>query len=284
MNRLVLILIVMLGVNAMAQEAAKKALLTIEEHAYFKKFNKKWKKTKEVDWEKSVQEAESIEELNKLFNEYSDLFAQTSSFSMGNSTATNEIEFIEYMIKVEGVLANDFAPDWSEEDRMKWRGELEEFMVLEKENKKKKDQMARFQKMTAMVADFSKKFPKIWEDSKESAFENTSSIAIVGGSEIAVTKDQYGVASLSVFFDTEDDAKMAEKLMEELVLIIEENVEKGYKQGNDMDAEYTGSMRKKYQFEGEKFAETAKKPTVAIGVLKNKKGVKVVVTEPVFGH
>lgn len=267
-----------------AQETAKSALLEIEQYAYHKKFSKKWWKTKRTDWIQSVNDAKSIEELNVLFNEFSDLFAQASSFSMGNCMATSEIEFVQYMMEVEGVLGTDFVGDWAPNDRQNWRGELEEFIVKENEKKKKADQMARFQKMTSIVKDFSNKFPELWEDSKKNAFGNSASITLNGGTEIEITKDQYGVASFSVFFDTEGDEQMAKKLMEELMAIISENVGEGYKQGNDMDTEYTGSMKKNYQFEGEKFAETAKKPTVAIGVLKSTTGVKVVITEPVFGH
>jgi len=284
MKKLILALTVLFSLGAIAQQTAKDALIDIERHAYHKKFSKKWAKTKKADWEKSVESAGSIEELNKLFNEYSDLFAQSTSFSMGNSTATNEVEFVKYMMEVEGVLGEDFVQDWSSEDRKIWQGDMEKFIVLEEEKKKKEDQMARFQKMTAMVKDFTKKFPTIWEDSKKNVFKNSTDVTIKGGSEIEITKDEYGVSSFNVFFDTEGDNEMAKKLMEEFIMVIEENVGEGYKAGNDMDPEYTGSMKKNYQFEGEKFSETAKKPTVAIGTLKDKAGVKVVITEPVFGH
>lgn len=284
MKRIILLLIVLINIGALAQQTAKKALLDIEQHAFHKKFSKKWAKEKKSDWEKSVNDAGSIEELNKLFNDYSDLFAQSTSFSMGNSSATNEVEFVKYMMEVEGVLGADLVENWTADARKQWQGEMEEFIVLQTEKKKKEDQMVRFQKMTGMVKDFTKKFPTIWEDSKKNAFANSKEIAIKGGSEIEVTLDEYGVASFNVFFDTEGDDQMATKLMDEFIDVIESNVGEGYKQGNDMDPAYTGSIKKNYQFEGEKFAETAKKPTVAIGTLKDKSGVKVVITEPVFGH
>lgn len=284
MKNLIVLFSLLLSTGAFAQEMAKKTLLDIEQHAYQKKFSKKWAKEKKTDWEKSVQDAGSIEELNQLFNEFSDLFAQTTSFSMGNSSAKTEIEFVKYMMEVEGVLGNDFSKDWSDEDRVNWRGDLEHFLVQEEEKKKKKDQMARFQMMTAIVKDFTKKFPELWEDSKKNAFKNSGSVTLSGGTEIAITKDHYGVSSFSVLFDTEGDAQLAKKLSEELMEVIEANVEEGYRPGNEMNPEFVGAIKKVYQFEGEKFAETAKRPTVSIGVVKEVPGVKVVITEPVFGH
>ncbi len=284
MRNILLLATTLLCVGIFGQEVAKNALFDIEQHAYQKKFTKKWEKSKQTDWEKGVESATSIEELNQLFNEFSDLFAQTTSFSMGNSTATTEVEFVEYMMEVEGVLGEDFVRDWSADQRKEWRGDMEKFLVTEKEKKKKEDQMARFQKMTSIVKDFTNKFPQIWEDSKENAFKNSTDVSLKGGTEITISKDDYGVASFTVFYDTEGDEQMAKKLLDELIDVVESNVGEGYKQGNDMDPEYTGSMRKNYQFEGEKFAETAKKPTVAIGTLKDTAGVRVVITEPVFGH
>lgn len=284
MKNLVLLFGLILSIGICAQETAKKALLDIEQHVYDKKFSKKWKKMKEADWEQSVQKAENIEELNKLFNEFSDLLAQSTSFSMGNASAGTEVEFVEYMLKVEGVLGDDFVSDWSSDERKEWQGEMQEFVVKEKEKKKKADQMARFQKMTAMVKDFTNKFPALWEDSKKNAFKSSTDLALNGATEIGISKDQYGVASFTVVYDTEGDEKMAEKLMDELIMIIEANVGEGYKMGNEMDAEFVGSLKKNYQFEGEKFAETAKRPTVSVGVLKDTPGVKLVITEPVFGH
>lgn len=284
MKKTALLFGIFLSIGIFAQETAKSALLELEAHVYHKKFSKKWEKLKKADWEKSVLEAEGIEKLNVLFNEMSDLFAQSTSFSMGNAMAETEVEFVAYIMEVEGVLSDDFTKDWSDDLRKEWLGSLEEFLVLEKEKKKKEDQMLRFQKMTAMVKDFTNKFPEVWADSKKNVFENTSGLTFNGGSAVTIEKDEYGVASYIVVFDTDGDEKLAKKLAEELMLAVADNVEEGYKEGNDMDPAYTGSMKKTYQFEGEKFVETAKKPTVEIGVLKENSAVKVVIIEPVFGH
>lgn len=284
MKNILVALGLLVTAGVFAQETAKKTLLDIEQHVFEKKFSKKWAKEKQSDWEKSVHEAGSIEELNKLFNEYSDLLAQSTSFSMGNSSATTEIEFVNYMMEAEGVLTDELVKDWSAEARGNWRKEIKDFVAKEEEKKKKMDQMARFQMMTAIVKDFTKKFPELWEDSKKNAFQNSTSVSLTGGSEIGISKDEYEVASFTVVYDTEGDEQLAKKLSEELMEVIKSNVGEGYKPGNEMDTDFVSSMKKVYQFEGEKFSETAKKPTVTIGVLKATPGVKVVITEPVFGH
>lgn len=281
---LTILLIIGFGISLIAQDQAKKSLLELEQKIYEKKFSKKWEKEKKSDWEKQCNEASSIETLNSLFNQYSDLMAQTNGFSMGNSDATTEVEFLEYLLKVEGTILAEYSTNWSAEDRELWKNTISEFIKKEEEKKAKMDQMARFQKMSAIVKDFGDKFPQLWEDSKKNAFANTAQTTIKGGSEFAVTKDSYGVASYQVFFDTEGDLAMAKKLVDELVVIILEKAGDGYKRGNEMDPSYTDSMKQVYQFEGAKFAETAKRPTVSIGVIKDKAGVQIIITEPVFGH
>jgi hypothetical protein len=284
MKKIALLFGICFSVGLFAQETAKEALIELQANFYEKKFSKKWEKKKQAEWEAICADALTMDELNKSFNEWSDMMAQTISFSMGNSDFQTELEFIEYLLKVEETIPSEYKSNWAEEDQVYWREGLTDFIAAENEKKKKADQMARFQKMTGIVKDFSNKFPTLWEDSKKNAFANSEGASVKGGSDIQITKDQYGVASFSVFFDTDGDAQMAKKLMEELMTIIEENVGDGYQQGNDMDASYTGSIKKTYQFEGEKFAETAKKPTVEIGTLKDTPGVMVVITEPVFGH
>lgn len=283
-NTFLTLSLMIFGVLSFGQEMAKKSLLELEQNIFEKKFSKKWEKLKKSDWEKSCQEANGIEQLNGLFNEYSDLLAQSTSFSMGNSSASNEIEFLEYLMQVEGALTPDLTSKWSETDRKDWKEGMSSFILDQKEKKKKEDQMARFQKMSAIVKSFDTKFPIVWEDSKKNAFSNSSDTKFNGATSTAITEDSYQVKSFEILYDLDGDDQMAEKLQKELIDIILSKVGEGYQQGNEMDSEFNASIKKVLQFEGAKFAETAKRPTVTIGVLKETQAVKLVITEPVFGH
>lgn len=283
MKTISLLLLITVGFLGFSQTTAKGALIELESNFSEKKFDKKWNK-KRAEWEAICDDATTMEELNKSFNEYSDLMAQTIGFSMGNSDFTVEEDFVLYLLKVESTIPADYLSNWAAEDRNNWRAHLNDYVQKEVEKRRKEDQMVRFQKMSSIVKDFDKKFPQLWEDSKKNAFANSGEVKIKGSAETSIDKDNYGVASYHVFFDTDGDLEMAKKLVDELVVMILENAGEGYKRGNEMDPSYEDNILQVYQFEGAKFAETAKRPTVSIGVTREKVGVQITITEPVFGH
>ena len=185
--------------------------------------------------------------------------------------------------------------NWNAEDRGKWKSNLTEYVDKIAAKKKEDDLMRKFHVVTGIVKSFEKNFPIIWEDSKKNAFKNiltgdvkvgvaNTSIDLSGGEQEGIAEDEYGVRGFRVFFDAEGDAQMAKKIMSELEVIIEEKVGPGYKKTNEMDAAFENNNKFVYQFEGEKFSETAKKPTVLIGIKTKTPGVYIEIFEPVFGH
>jgi hypothetical protein len=276
-------------------DVSNAALLELEENIYHKSFSKKWKKTKQAEWEKKCKEAEDINAINTLFNEYSDLLAQSASFSMGNSDAETELDFAKYLIRVEATLTNEITSKWAASDREKWKSELLEFIEKKEQKFKEEELMRKFHVVTGIVKGFEKNFPIVWADAKKNSFKsiitgdvkagkNNTSIKFKGGGKERITEDAYHVKSFIVFFDTEGDLQMADKILVELELLIVSEVGEGYKKTNDHDDSYSNNNKFIYQYEGEKFAETAKRPTVTIGVQIEKPGVYVEITEPVFGH
>ena len=98
----------------------KQLLLELEQNLYQKKFSKKWDKKKKKNWELRCQEAKTIDEINILFNEYSDLMAQLIGFSMGNSYATTNQEFLSYLSEVNGVLTPELRSKWDDAHYKQW--------------------------------------------------------------------------------------------------------------------------------------------------------------------
>ena len=280
-----LLLIVTLIFNAQLK-VVNNALLEIEQNVYEKSFSKKWKKNKQKDWEAKCTEAKDVETLNTLFNEYSDLLAQSINFSMGNSDATTELEFASYLLRVEGTLSSDLTEKWNVEERTKWKSQLSSFVAEEAQKEKEEDLMRKFHIVTGIVKSFENNFPIVWADAKKNQFKsiNLSAPIFKGGSDEVIKEDSYGVKSFSVFFDTEGDTQMAVKVLIEMQLIITSQLETGYNKTNKHDVEFNSNNKYIYQFEGEKFSETAKRPTITIGAQKDKPGVYLEITEPVFGH
>lgn len=276
-------------------KVSNQALLELEQNIFEKQFSKKWKKLKQSEWEQKCKEVKSISEISELFNTYSDLMAQTNSFSLGNFDGTTELEFVQYLLKVEGTLPTDYTATWNAESRTNWKESLQKFVDVQDKKQKEEVLMARFQKVSKTVSSFEKEFPKIWEDSKKNAFKNllkgdlntqtnNTNVELSNAQNVIIYIGEYNVKSFTITYDTEGDDKLPEKLIEELEAIIMTNAGTGYKKGNEMDPKFINSNKKAIQFEGEKFAETAKKPTVTIGVTKDYKEIIVTVTEPVFGH
>ncbi len=296
MKYLIVVLFTVISFSFLAQlKVSNQALLELEQNIFEKQFSKKWKKLKQSEWEQKCKDAKSMAEMTELFNTYSDLMAQTNSFSLGNFDGTTELEFVQYLLKVEGTLPVDYTTNWKVESRTKWKESLQKFVDVQEKKQKEEALMARFQKVSKTVSSFEKEFPKIWEDSKKNAFKNllkgdlnaktnNTNVELSNAENVIIHMGEYNVKSLTITYDTEGDDKLAEKLIEELEAIIMSNVGTGYKKGNEMDPKYINSNKKAIQFEGEKFAETAKKPTVSIGVTKGHKQVIITVTEPVFGH
>jgi hypothetical protein len=276
-------------------ELISKSLLELEKNIFEKSFSKKWKKSKQEDWEKKCSEIKDVNEANVLFNEYSDLLAQTASFSMGNSDAKTEYELAVYLLKVEQTLTKELTSNWVEADRAKWREGLEVYVAAIEQKKKDDDLMRKFHIVTGIVKSFEKNFPIVWEDAKKNAFKSiltgdikagvaNTSLEFKGGSKEGIKEDEYGVRSYYVFFDAENDPLLAKKIFSEIEGVIITQVGEGYKKTNEQDAAFENNNKFVYQFEGEKFSETAKKPTVVIGVNAKTLGVYLEVIEPVFGH
>jgi len=117
MKFLALILLSLIAGSAFAQlDSSKVYLKELEAGIYEKKFSKKWKKKKSQEWIKLVEGATNIETLNQQFNQFSDMLAQATYFSMGNSMATSELEMLEYLTSVSRVLkGNELVDNWNME-------------------------------------------------------------------------------------------------------------------------------------------------------------------------
>ncbi len=106
-------------------DQSKQLLLELEQNLYHKKFSKKWNKKKKKNWELRCQEAKTIDDINILFNEYSDLMAQLIGFSLGNSYATSNQEFISYLSEVNAVLTSELLSKWEVVNYEKWKIRVE---------------------------------------------------------------------------------------------------------------------------------------------------------------
>jgi hypothetical protein len=300
---ILLILMVLFNLTFGQIEVLKTNLLEMEQQIFHKSFSKKWNKTKKVTWEKNLSQANTVNELNTLFNEYSDLLAQSIQVSLGNCDATNEIEMAHYLIKVYPYIKTDLTPKWSESARKEWLNRLEQLIAAEelkikkqKEKEEKERQMKRLGLLSATIKGFDSNFKLVYEDSKKNSFKNIrqgvpegaekrspSKVNFSNGINQVVEISSEGAMQFCVHFDSENDQQLAEKMMEEMIMEMLKLLPNEFKKVNRMDENYVGNNKFVLEFSGVKFSDTAKHPTIIIGILKNDNRVTLEILEPIFG-
>lgn len=289
--------------NSAQLAVLKQNLLELEQNVYQKDFTKKWVKTTKKNWETKCAAANSIPELNELFNQFSDLFAQVTQFSMGNSDATDEAAFAEYLLKAKSVLRAEYIAKWNASLQNEWENRLQKVVAegeLQAKNKKQKEegekQLKRLTSITAVLKDFESNFKLVFEDSKKNSFKTLRSGAVEGvtkksnatvnfsgASHSIIELNENGILDFKIIFNCNDDEVLADKMAAELIKMIVSNIPTTYMQNNSMDAAYKNKNKFVFEFVGEKFSETAKNTTISIGIDAQTKNVILIVTEPVFG-
>jgi hypothetical protein len=284
-------------------EVLKQNVLELEQQVFHKAFSKKWVKTKKVEWEKNLLKSTTIMEINVLFNEFSDLLAQSAQVSLGNSDAENVAKLAQYLLKVNGVIKADLVPKWSTDARNEWENRLNKIIQEEetrlkkqKEKEEKERQMRRLSIISAAIKGFDVNFKLIFEDSKKNSFKNTRDSAPVGADKKSGSKVNFsgainqvielsseGGLQFSALFSTEEDEQIAEKMVEEMIAEMLKILPVEYKKVNRMDDRYIGNNKFVLEYTGAKFSDTAKNPTIIIGVRKDKFTVSFELVEPVFG-
>jgi hypothetical protein len=300
---ILLILMVLFNLTFGQIEVLKTNLLEMEQQIFHKSFSKKWNKTKKVTWEKNLSQANTVNELNTLFNEYSDLLAQSIQVSLGNCDATNEIEMAHYLIKVYPYIKNDLTPKWSESARKEWVNRLEQLIAAEelkikkqKEKEEKERQMKRLALLSSIIKGFDTNFKLVFEDSKKNSFKtiragapegdkkrSASTVNFAQGSNQFIEMSSEGALQFSVRFESDNDEQLAQKIVEEMIVEMLKALPAEYKKVNRMDNNYLGNNKFILEFSGAKFSDTAKNPTVIIGVFKTGNVVTLEILEPIFG-
>ena len=202
MKSFLTILSMFVFVNFSAQiDVLKQNLLEIQQQVYQKDFSKKWIKTTKKNWEAKCNAASSVEELNTLFNQFSDLFAQVTDFSMGNSDATTEVELAHYLLKVKGILKKEFTPKWTDITQKEWTDRLNKMIEADKivkEKQKQKEegerQVKRLMILSAVTKDFETNFKTVFEDSKKNSFKTIRSGTIEGTKKSSTSSVMFNAA------------------------------------------------------------------------------------------
>ena len=77
--------------------------------------------------------------------------------------------------------------------------------------------------------------------------------------------------------------QLAEKIVEELSKLMTSNLPTEFKRTNSIDTKFVKKNKFVFEFTGAKFSDTAKNPTITIGIEEATNNVVLIITEPVFG-
>ncbi len=298
MRKLLLIAFTLLGVIGNAQSGAKEyagLLLEFEQNISSKDFAKAWKKDKK-DWESKCSSASTEKDVAALTAQLANKVYEVKMVKMKVVATGGLADQCQNLLQLHK-NAGAYLDGWNAGKQTTWKGKLEGILEFERKKAEKEADLARVKKVGDMMQGFEATFKAIFEDSKKGSFANTVDGSkkeqggktvievkqkFAAGSNQIITVDGDNIYQFEVMFDTEGDEVLSAQLLAKMLSIIESNVPEGYKKKIMYGGDFVKAQKYNFEFESEKFADTAKKPSATIGSLKGGKGVQLIISEPVF--
>ncbi len=272
-------------------------IVQLEQNLHDKAFDKAWKKNRK-SWEENCKNAKSTNELIAAFNQLSDVYSSSTGAVHYKMPEIKFTAFCKALIKFKGQLNKEHL-NFSENEYSQWDNNInsiidaennrikEEQLKLEEEKKLKNKQI-----IENMMVDFEKNYLLVLEGAKKGSFQNVRtdigsknkyglSCVFQEASESKIMVDEDDVYQFVLAYSSEDK-ELSLELEKFIVSIIEKNLPEGFKKGAMFNGSYVSNSTTKYEFEGLKFAETAKRPSISIGVKKDDFQVDFTITEPLF--
>lgn len=253
------------------QEASAAADLTVlrekmvafEQSLSDKAISTAWE-SERTDWEKQCKEAKDYVTLTSLLTELE-----------------------------AGILDEAFEEEWAGRVDA-WAGELDEIALSIQKTS---------EEITVDKADFTTLFNSIWEASynsfseiinSEESFQLMSegahythystSVMLPEAYSIYITEDDEGLFEYVCYYNCGHFKDNATVLLDQLVGFVDGLKPEGFVKLDNVNIQYEDRKSYTFEFEGEKFADTGKKPTSTLGIVKEDDLYLAVVriTEPVF--
>ena len=296
MKRIFLVLLVSLfalGGNAqgLIQEYAG-MLEELESNVSNKEFVKAWKKQKK-NWVSNCKTASTVKQVSELTVEFISKVYEVKMLKAMLVNTENLSDQSLALSNVYTILKDTDLVKWSDSDKQIFRAKLDGLIVKIGDQQKKQDARERALLIKSVMEDFDSVFQSILTDSKKGSFANTIDGAKQGsvfgvkvkfkagkGQQVFVDGDN--IYEFQVEFNTNNDALLANALQESMIKVIQERVPEGFAKSAKYDKAFVKNEGYRFEFKAEKFAFTAKQPSVLIGAKKDGSSVVLKITEPVF--
>ncbi|GEM_PF-6248906 len=276
----------------MAQDISSlsKELLELEQHIQFKQFNKDWKKSKK-SWEEKCSSSKSVADLVKLMNQLAGVYANSSEKAQFNVPELEYAPLCNALLNFKTQVSKEHLVFKDGSDKV-WQDKVRS--LIEKENKRleadkiKKDQELIESLMVGLEENYKKVLLGAEKGSFKEVRKQTSDKLVFdllldfnNAKESKIYVDEDDVYMFKLVYKSGDE-QLAEKIQEKIIGIIENNLPEGYKKGRMFSGEFLTGFKITYDFEGQKFADTAKHPLIEIGIDKVNFDVVLMITEPLF--
>ena len=292
-NILLVLLVSLFSFGGNAQELIKEyagLLLELEQNVSNKEFVKSWKKQRKV-WESSCEAATTVKQASDLSVEFLSRVYQVKMLKIMVVSSEDLHDQCNGLANAFNVLKGSDLDGWNGKDA--WSKKLTELTVKAKTQKEKAAAKKRALFIKNTMEDFESVFKEVLEDSKKGSFANVISgpkkddgfgvkVKFKAGENQKIVVDSDNIYEFQAEFNTNDDALLAAALQAAMLKIITANVPDGFAKSVKYDKAFVKNEGYFFEFKAERFALTAKQPSVLIGAKKNGSSVVLKISEPVF--
>ncbi len=272
-------------------------VIILQDNIVQKSFVKDWKKEKKK-FEKECKNASSEKQLIVLMNK------MVSSYNSSTSSALFEIPDLKYDAFCNALLnmVDQFPIEsisFTSESLIDWKNAVNELMNNEKIRVAKIEEQVElqrnnerivirdsiielFQKHYQLVFDQANKgsFSSLIASDKKIKYEVSLNFGSIASCFVVVVEDD--VYQFKLLYNTSKDKELAKLISDGLHSVISGNLANGFKESKMFDGSFVSSFLKVFDFQGQKFADTAKHPRVELGVRNDTYDVYFSVVEPLF--
>ena len=265
-------------------------LLELEQHIQFKQFNKDWKKNKKT-WEEKCDNTNTVPELIKLLNQLTGVYANSSEKAQFNIPELEYAPLCNALINFKVQVSKEHLVFKNGSDKA-WEDKVRS--LIEKENKRlEAEKIKKHQElMGILMIDLEENYKKVLLGAEKGSFKEIRK-QTSDKNEFDLLLDFKNSKESKIYVDEDDvymfklvyvsgDKQLAEKIQQQIVEIVEKNLPEGYKRGKMFSGEFLTGFKITFDFEGQKFADTAKRPVIEIGIDKVNFDVVLMIVEPLF--
>jgi hypothetical protein len=283
--KFLLFIIILIFSNVLLSQdmsSLSKNLISLEQHIDNKQFKKQFKKHKK-NWELSCNQADSIINLIKNINILSKIFSDATLLEEGSEIIPFNFNYIDLCNQLLNLELNLFKDNlsFSKEELDEWKRNINQLIDAENKRILALQEYLRNKISAEVKSEFNNMFLKVLKFSENKEIKEVSEIKFINAN-INITTDNDDISQYEINYNVNKDKELSKNLHTLFIEEMKSNLPKQYKKTNLYDMNCLDRKMTVFEFQGEKFAETAKRSTISIGILKDNYNVFVYITEPVF--